>query len=435
MARDLASHIGADLADQKALAARKAIEALRNGVPNREAVRALGSNQPTARRQFSDLLDAAESADSPPNLSQGMLISGDFGAGKSHLLADFEHLALDRGFACSKAPISKETPLYDLGKVYASAMENGRVKERRGRLVEELSRVVKPNTESYTQLYQWAFREMQAGRLHAVFPASLAIYEHALDQELNGDLESFWAGGKIQISKIRKGLREAGEAQAIGKFTAPKAADLPPQRLRFAIELMKASGYKGWVVLLDEIELVGSYSILQRGRSYSELARWMGLALEDRYPGLIVVGAVTDDFANAIISPDGKKKDWDYIRPKLENSARYGGLAASAEKGMQLLMNSCMPLDSPDDVTVRESVEKLQALYRKAYGVTPPPYNAAAGGAGFQGRMRHKVRAAINEWDLHRLRPNYRPDTVIEKTETSYEENIDLERESKEDAE
>ena len=95
--------------------ARRAIEALRNGVPNRDAVRALGCHQPRAETAFASLLDRASDAGNPPASAQGMLISGDFGAGKSHLLAHLEHLALSRNFVCSRVAISKETPLYDLG--------------------------------------------------------------------------------------------------------------------------------------------------------------------------------------------------------------------------------------------------------------------------------------------------------------------------------
>ena len=417
------------------LAARRAIEALRNGVPNRDAVRALGSNQPNVKRRFADLLDAVENAGNPPNTSKGLLLSGDFGAGKSHLLADLEHLALDRNFVCSRVPISKETPLYDLGKVFSSAMENGRVPDRGGRLVEELARSIKPHSEKYIELFQWAFRAARDGSLHSVFPASLSIYEHAMNLDLNGDIEAFWAGSKIGVSKIRAGLREIGETKTFGSFRAPKAAELPPQRMRFVIELMKASGYKGWVVLLDEIELIGFYSILQRGRSYAEIARWMGLLSDEKYPSLIVVGAITDDFASAIISPDGRKKDSDYIRPKLEQSARYNSLADSAVTGMRLLERESIALEPPGDAVVSGAIGKLQELYRRAYGFAPPAYEATAGGAGFQGRMRHKVRSAINEWDLRRLRPDNRPDTVIEDFETGYDENTDLESQTTDDPE
>ena len=77
---------------------RQALEGLRNGVPNVEAVRLLGCNQPEAEERFRRLItqtDADESAEEHP---PGMLISGDFGSGKSHLLSYLEGVALKQGF-------------------------------------------------------------------------------------------------------------------------------------------------------------------------------------------------------------------------------------------------------------------------------------------------------------------------------------------------
>ena len=415
-----------------ALAGRLAMEALRNGVPNGEAVRILGCNQPRAEARFAEMLTKAMDADKPPGNSQGMLVSGDFGSGKSHLLAHLEHQALDRGFVCSKVVISKETPLYDLGKVYKSAVENGRIPDRSGRLIQELGQVMKPDSKEYANFYMWANNAASNGLLSPMFPASLLVHERSGDLELNGEIESFWAGDRILISRVRNGLRQIGQLQNF-PFRAPKAADLPPQRLRFAIELVKGAGYKGWIILLDEIELIGSYSILQRGRSYAELARWLGQDVNETYPALVVVGTVTDDFASVIISPDGDKKDCYYMGPKLKAS-RYKDIAARAKVGMRLLEQKCEPLKTPNDDDVNATVDKLQQLYSNAYGWDAPPLQGKAGGAGYQGRMRYKVRAAINEWDLLRLYPGSTPDPEIKEFRPGYDENADLERESKPDA-
>ncbi len=407
------------------LEARLAVEALRNGVPNREAVRELGCNQPLAEKRFLKMLDGVEDTSTSVAKSQGMLVSGDFGAGKSHLLAHLEHLALSRNFVCSRVAISKETPLYDLGKVFASAMENGRISGRRGRFIEELALSMKPGTE----FAHWADNAASIGHLSMMFPASRVVHERSGDLELQSEIESFWAGDRIMISRIRNGLRQIDQAKYY-KFSAPRAAELPPQRLRFAVELIKSVGYRGWVVLLDEIELIGSYSILQRGRSYAEIARWMGLAKGENYPGLIVVGAVTEDFASAIISPDGQKKDGDYVRPKLGQSTRFKSLGARAETGMRSLERDCLVLKPPTDEDVKATVETLHHLYSKAYDWEPPSYSAAAGGAGFQGRMRYKVRAAINEWDLLRLHSDYQPDIEAEDFMMSYDEGGGLDDET-----
>ena len=415
------------------LTCRRALEALRNGVPNSEAVRMLGCNQPRVEARFDDMLNHVMNADNQPDNSLGMLVSGDFGSGKSHLMAHLEHQALSRDFVCSKVTISKETPLYDLGKVFKSAVDNGRISGRNGRLIQELMQVMRPNSPAYADFYTWANDEASSGLIHPIFPASLLVHERSGDMELNDEIESFWAGDRILVSKVKGGLKLIGP-KGIFAFKAPKPADLPPQRLRFAIELIKAAGYKGWIVLIDEIELIGSYSILQRGRSYAELARWMGQDVSETYPGLVVVGTVTDDFATAIIRPDGQKKDHDYMRPKLEANPRYRHIAARAETGMRLLERECESLNPPSDDDVNATVEKLRKLYSDAYGWDAPPLEGKAGGAGHQRRMRYKVRSAINEWDLMRLYPGSKPETESDEFILTYEENADLERQSKADA-
>ena len=404
---------------------RLALEALRSGVPNREAVRLLGCNQPRAESRFAEMLSATAQSTG----AQGLIVTGDFGAGKSHLLAHLEHQALEAGFACSKVVISKETPFYDLGKVFASAMENGRLPDRNGRLIEELAQAMKPDSEKHTAFFKWANDAAASGLISPMLPATLMVHERLNDLELNGEIESFWAGYRILISRVKSGLRQIGQ-QKTYTFHAPKAADLPPQRLRFATELIKGVGYEGWVILLDEIELIGSYSILQRGRSYAEIARLMGQTPSESYPGLIVVGTATDDFATAIISPDGAKKDRDYIGPRLEANVRYSAIADRAETGMDLLENSCLPLSRPDDDYVNAILEKLRRLYSKAYDWDAPILRGKAGGAGYRGRMRHKVRASINAWDLLRLFPESAPETISDDFTFTYDEDRETERES-----
>ncbi len=408
--------------ENNTLSSRRALEALRNGVPNREAVKILGCNQPEAEGRFEDMLIQAADRDNVPDGALGMLISGDFGSGKSHLLTHLEQQALSQGFVCSKVAISKETPLYDLGKVLKSAVDNGRMPNRAGRLIEELGQALKPHSPEYADFFKWA-NDTESNGLSQMFPASLLVHERSRDLELNSEIEYFWAGDRIKVSRVKDGLRQIGQFQSYS-FRAPKAAELPPQRLRFVIEVIKAAGYKGWVVLLDEIELVGSYSLLQRGRSYAELARWLGQTVDEPYSGLVTVGTVTDDFASAIISPDGNKKDRDYVAPKLE--ARYANIVARAETGMRLLEREVIPLKQPTDTEVRETAEKLRQIYSTAYDWDPPALQVEARGAGYQNRMRYKVRASINEWDLLRLYPDYSPETEGDEFRHTYEENVDL---------
>ena len=404
--------------ENRALTYRRALEALRSGVPNREAVSILGCNQPEAERRFADLLANAPDASG----ALGMLVSGGFGVGKSHLLTHLEHQALLQGFVCSRVTISKETPLYDLGKVFKSAVDNGRMPDRSGRLIEELGLALRPDSVEYASFYQWANNQASedSSRLSPMFPASLLVHERARDLELNSEIEEFWAGDPIKISTVKGGLRQIGQLQSYS-FRAPRAAELPPQRLRFATELIKSAGYKGWVVLLDEIELVGSYSLLQRGKSYAELARWLGQTHGEAYPGLVAVGAVTDDFASAILGGKPGKEDLDRAGQRLRVKGD-DALAARADTGMRLLERECLSLRSPTDDDVNATIEKLREMYTEAYGWNTPRLQAKTGEVGERSRMRYKVRSSVSEWDIRRLYPDSHPETVIDLYHTPFEE-------------
>ena len=53
-------------------------------MPNSEAVKILGCNQPKAESKFEEMLTKATDRDNSPPSALGMLVSGDFGSGKSH---------------------------------------------------------------------------------------------------------------------------------------------------------------------------------------------------------------------------------------------------------------------------------------------------------------------------------------------------------------
>ena len=424
--------MAADMDGKLAFTYRQALEALRSGVPNREAVKLLGCHQPQAEHQFTAHLRQCTDAQNPPANALGMLVSGDFGSGKSHLLSYLEHQALSQGFVCSRVAVSKETPLYDLGKVFKSAIDHGRLPDRSGQLMEELGLGLHEHSEACARFLEWA--ESERSGLHRMFPATLAVHEKASDPELIGDVRGFWAGGRITVPRVKNGLRAIGRLQNYA-FKAPKASELAPQRLRFATELIKGAGYQGWVVLLDEVELVGFYSRLQRARSYAELARWLGKVSGEACPGLVVVGTVTADFASRIISPHDPagKKDRDYVGHWLRSRGETAA-AARAETGMRVLERETIQLQPPTAEQVAATVEKLRRIYSLAYAWEAPPVESAAGGAGHRSRMRYKVRAAINEWDLRRLYPNSRPETEGVDYRPGYREDPELTREGENEA-
>ena len=403
--------------------ARRALEALRNGVPNRDAVRVLGSDQQIVEQRFSGVLDAVSSSLELGEPVRGLLVSGDFGTGKSHVLEYLEHLAIARNYVCSRIVISKETPLYDLGKLFKAAVDTAEVPDRNGPAISEIALKIAPNSPAYVELYRWV--HSQDSGLSLIFPATLLLYERLKsDPELTEQIINFWSGERLPISEVRRGLRQIGELSSYALKTV-KTAELARQRFAFISRLIAGAKYSGWVILVDETELIGRYSILQRGKAYAELARLLGETTGGGFPGIAVVATITEDFGLAVL---GEKGDRDSVGPKLrsKNTDEYLELAARAEAGMRLIDGKRTVLQPPDESSLRRTYEMLRRVHAEAYGWEPPDVWATEYGP--QRRMRSHVRRWITEWDLQRLYPGSRPELEEQEIHVDYGEEIELER-------
>jgi len=401
---------------------RRALEALRSGVPNRDAVKVMGCAQPAVEQKFGKTLDVAGELLQKGKQAPGLLVTGDFGSGKSHLLEYLEHVALSQNFVCSRVIISKETPLYDPAKVYRSAIESAVVPGLTGQAIQEMALKFQPNSKEYAAFERWCNRA--EGKLNPIFPATLVLHERlAGDPEMVERITGFWSGERLSISDIRLGLKKVGLSSAFG-LKAIKVRELALERFVFTTRLILGAGYSGWVLLLDELELVGRYSLLQRAKSYAELARWMGQLEGEQYPGLIAVGAITADFELAVLDEKG---DRDSIREKLEDKGteEYKLLAAKAETGMRIIRRDAVPVEPPDDRALKATYERLREVHAKAYGWEPP--EIAPTERSTTRRMRSYVRRWINEWDLNRLYPGIAISTEEQELRPSYEEDKEIE--------
>jgi hypothetical protein len=401
--------------------ARRAIEALRAGVPNRDAVRLLTSQQPHVEARFRKQLDALLPDAMAGRPTGGLLIAGDFGAGKSHLLEYLEHLALAERMVCSRIVISKETPLYDLTRVFRAAVESLILPDRRGAALAEVVAGLDPESSDYAALSHWVSRP-DVG-LSSRFAATLFIYQQVKDPEIRDRIVSFWAGDPINVGQLRSLLREYGERTTY-RLEAVRARDLALQRLLFLARLILAAGYAGWVVLFDEVELIGRYSFKQRARSYAELARWGGKLKAGGVPGLAATLAITTDFDAAVLQERG---DLENVPGKLRASGSDADvkLATHAEQGMRMIAREPVRLRGPDRAALERSREEVRALHALAFGWEPP--ELGAGELLSTTRIRQYVRRWITEWDLRRLYAGYVPATVVSEVSVDYSERPELE--------
>ena len=400
------------------LHARRSIEALRAGVPSRYAVAALGSGQAAVEDRFQQLC-----ASVTEGASGGLLLGGGFGSGKSHLLEHLAELALNAGWTVSRVVISKETPLHDPVKVYQAAADSAMRSGQARPAIIEAAAGLDIDGRAYAELLRWA--ASGGAGLNERFAATLALYARVRDRdaEFAETILRFWSGDPIPVPELRKRLREMGERRP--NLPPIAVAELARQRTRFAARLLAAAGSSGWVVLFDEVELIGRYSLMQRAKSYAEIARWM--RGEHGSPGtpLASVFAMTDDFEAAVLTD---RNDRELVPAKVrgKETPEAGALAAAAELGMRIIDRETHLLTPPDDVELKQAYDRLRALHGQAFGWQPPDVTGLERlGAT---RMRQYVRAWINEWDLVRLDPQYRPETESFEVRADYREDPDLER-------
>jgi hypothetical protein len=411
---------------QELVARRRAIEALRSGVPSWDAVAVLGSGQPAAEDRFTAVLERANEPVRPGAESPGLLLGGGFGSGKSHLLTHLGHLAMTSGFVVSTVVISKETPLHDPVKVFRAAIQTAVDPGHAHGVIAESAAALDPDTPRYAELTRWV--NSPGSGLDERFPATLLCHERLRGGDVPGSDETvdalvrFWGGEPLRIADLRRALRSVGAA-GMYNFAPVAARELARQRFSFAARLLRAAGHNGWVILFDEVELIGRYSLLQRGRSYAELARWLAPREGGSALPLITVFAMTDDFEAAVLTgkDDGTQVP---ARLRAKESPEWDITAGLAEAGMRHIEHDMLLLEPPDDDELDRAYAALKRLHGDAFGWSPPDV------AGLERlgatRMRQYVRSWINEWDLVRLDPSFRPQTHVINIATDYREDTAL---------
>ena len=392
----------------------RAIEALRAGVPSRDVVSFFPPVQADIETRWEKSLAASSSGAN----GQGLLLEGDFGTGKTHWLEYMEHLALEANFICSTVVVNKETPLHDARKILAAAVDGARFRGGSGPALGEISHHYRAESApGYTKLFEWVHGPDRDPRL----ALTLLLFERTRDEETRERVLLEWAGTPMTVAEIKAGLRDAG----VTPPTVPKPRkDNALEKLEFVARLVRSAGYAGWALLLDETEMVSKYSLLQRGRSYANLALLLG-ATKQGPAGLSCAATITKDYAGQVLY--GRKNDMANLVAKMESS-REAALAATALIGMRFIERSGVDLRPPGKELVDGLFDQCRKLYSEAYDWPAGPlpdrreYSTSTS-------MRQHMRWWINAWDLLRLYGRH-GETIVDNLVISYEEDADIQLES-----
>lgn len=193
---------------------------------------------------------------------------------------------------------------------------------------------------------------------------------------------------------------------------------------------MRAAGVKGWMISIDEIELVAKFSLRTRGLAYGTLGKLLGITKSEgegalRLIDTIVVGAITPDLIGELFRT---RDDRNELLRKYENDAAY---LQAAFAGIDSLTatEAVQPIVESNDEQLDHVYESVRRLYQSAYPENNIPDELLVGtSAVSSGRsMRQSIRGWIAYWDFKRADPRYEPSIVSDRVLYDLSEDADLE--------
>lgn len=347
------------------------VEHLRAGVPSTEAASLLSSGRQRLSQEV--LRDLEATAGGSPHRPR--IIAGGYGEGKSHSLAMIAALAEQENFVVSHLTVSRETPLDRADRVYRRIVQRTHVPAVARPGLDILLDKVQGNAERVQRLLRFAAQELHQ-KLALVLEARFEG-EFGRSEDLDRDLQGYLLSG----AEARRAYREATGRRA-AMFQSPRMRD-DISYLRLMQELALQAGYAGWVVLVDEVEMIGRLGRVGRGRSYALIDH---LADRERFARTYLVLAVASSFQHDLKE---RLEELEQLPGWLAGHGR-GDLVSAAQTWVRRLQEAAPlpPLTEEDYVRVFDAIVQAHAL---AYDWQPP-----LGGR----EVLNAVRASLQEHDL-----------------------------------
>lgn len=281
---------------------REIIAALRNGTVPRRGLELFAVGLERFDAAIEEELGRAA-------LGEGVFkaVRGEYGTGKTFFSRWVQHRAQQAGFATSDVQISEtETPIYRMETIYRRALENLRTREWENgafrslidkwffTLEEEVTgragfdpAVANEMADAVGELLEARLAEIKA--THPQFASVLRVChrarvegDHATSEGLLG-----WLMGQPNVGAEPK--RAAGIKGEIDHFTASGF-------LRGLLVVLRETGRKGLLLVLDEVETVQRMRADSREKSLNALRQLIDELDGGRYPGLYVMITGTPAF-------------------------------------------------------------------------------------------------------------------------------------------
>jgi len=387
--------------------ARHIIEALRSGISSRAVGQYFSEARPKIMKDISDRLDMV----CEQGKSNGMIISGKYGEGKTHLLNTVFNLAHSNHMVVSYISLSKETPMDKLYLVYQKIIQNTCLpKRQQPGFMHELENLSSGNSVA-NEMLLYAARQLETDKLYYLFRSYLNTEDSDEKFLLQADLE----GDFIANAPLKKIYRRIfNEPVKYNKnFTKTKHCG---DYFAFMSHLFTLLGYHGWVILIDETELMGRLSKKARLNAYRNMAKF--LIPEKSLESTFSMFALSASYVEDVIEGKHEYENLEAVYPEEQEPAKT--VLDLLGRAPQLL-----PLTKEE---INEVLYKIQDVHGKAYGWTPNLSISSLVEATQSGGylLRTKIRSAIEFLDQLYQYGKAGKTTVNELGEETFTEDVPL---------
>jgi hypothetical protein len=367
--------------------ARLRLEHLRGGVPLPPRVSPWVFGRTGLLTKLVDLLDTVATKG-----SRTYALAANYGDGKTHTLRALWHAASERNFAVSTLALTRETPLERLDRIYPKLIADTYLPGASQPGIARLLLDIGAGSAESQQLLAWAHTELHP-KLHAVLRNLLEGQSTEATEVLLQDLERMDLGiGALQ--RIHR-----------GNFNAPlRLTRFSPQRdvrdyLRLVDHLLRLRGHAGWVILLDEAELIGRLGRGARARSYANIGRLGTDGMGASH--LLTVFAVASNFYTDVLQ---RRRD-DPLAPEWLASRGDGEGAEFCRRGLAILQEAEVlhPLQPANWLQLlQQLLDAHEAAYGWSSGLSPEAFWEAVRRIATETdtKVRVRLRLAIQYLDL-----------------------------------
>ena len=359
------------------------IEALRSGVPSREVGACFTEARPAMMRRISDRLEAVRES----GRSDGMIFTGRYGEGKTHLLNTFFSMATTSGMVVSLVPLGKETPLDKpwllYQKIMASTFLPGAKQPGFSTLLENMTK----NDALSGELLAYTARELETDKLYFLLKAYLNTQDEEERFTFLSDFEGDFAGNAL----IKKSYRRLLGTPAKFRENFSKTRHYMDY-FHFMSHLFRQKKYAGWLILFDEAELLGRLPKKARMKCYREMQRFLNPG--PRMEGVFSLFAMSSSYAEDVIDT---KHEFDNVEETFSEDQKSTEDALASLNAV-LKAPELAPL-TPEEIS--GILLRIQEFHGKAYDWTPQIsadtlYRTSEAGGYL---LRTKIRAAIELLD------------------------------------